>query len=95
MVVTGSIRFGDKQYNNKDIDPFEYSYHHQKPITIDVTNAIKYLGQRLDPIQDAAMGLIGNTIIAFPPKFPSAFSLFNKSWKPNILRICSLTFTRN
>jgi len=73
MVVTGSIRFGDKQYNNKDIDPFEYSYHHQKPITIDVTNAIKYLGQRLDPIQDAAMGLIGNTIIAFPPKFPSAF----------------------
>ena len=72
-VLTGAVRFGDTYYNDPDGDPLGYSYRHQIPITMEVSKAVKYLGDKLDPIQSEVEGLPGKTILAAPPKFTTAF----------------------
>lgn len=72
-VLTGAVRFGDTYYNNPDGDPLGYSYRHQIPIAMEVSKAVKYLGDKLDPIQSEVEGLPGKTILAASPKFPPAF----------------------
>lgn len=72
-VFTGAIRFGDTYYNDSDGDPIDYAYRHQLPITMEVSNAVKYLGDKPDPAPSEVDQLQGNVLIAIPPKFPPAF----------------------
>ncbi len=70
--LTGSVRIGDHYFNNANDDPLQYSFRHQLPITIEVSDAVKYLGEVLDPRQDEVKCLVGNTVTAHPPEFPPA-----------------------
>lgn len=70
LQITGNVKLGDA-YNKGD--PFDYSYRHQIPIQMEVKEAKKLLGDILDPDQNEAKDLIGNTITIYPPKFPPQF----------------------
>lgn len=72
-VFTGIVRFGETYYTNFDKDPLDYAYRHQLPMTMEVSKAVKYLGDIPDPIQSEVEGLAGKAILAVPPKFPPAF----------------------
>ncbi len=72
-VLTGAVRFGDQYFNDPDGDPLDYSYRHQLPMTMEVSKALKLLGEKPDPLQDEAAVLVGNTMTAMPPEFPPAF----------------------
>ena len=67
LQITGNVKLGNT-YNKGD--PFDYSYRHQIPIQMEVKEATKLLGDILDPDQNEAKDLIGNTITMYPPKFP-------------------------
>ena len=69
---TGAIRFGNQYYNDPKGNPLDYSYRHQIPITMEVSKALKLLGERPDPNQTEAEELIGGIITAIPPEFPPA-----------------------
>lgn len=71
--LAGSIRIGDKSVSELKCDVLDYSYRHQAPIIVEVTEAVKLLGEKPDPIQHEAEDLIGKTVIAKPPEFPPAF----------------------
>lgn len=73
IVLTGSVKFGDQYYSDPNGNPLNYAYRHQIPITMEVSKAIKLLGEEPDPSQDEVAVLKGNTVIAMPPKFPPAF----------------------
>ena len=73
FVLTGAVRFGDWYYNDPNGDPLDYAYRHQIPITMEVSQATKLLGEKPDPRQDEVAVLEGNTVIATPPEFPPAF----------------------
>jgi hypothetical protein len=70
--LSGTIKVGNKSYSELNCDVLDYSYRHQAPIMIAVSDAIQILGDREDPIQDWAKELIGQTVFAKPPEFPSA-----------------------
>lgn len=72
-VFTGAVRFGDTYYNEPDGDPMDYAYRHQLPITMEVSKAVKYLGNKPDPVQSEVEPFQGNILLAIPPKFPPAF----------------------
>lgn len=72
-VLTGAVRFGNTYYTDSDKDPLDYAYRHQLPITMEVSKAVKYLGDIPDPIQSEVEGLSGKVVLAVPPKFPPAF----------------------
>ncbi|MCM1148890.1 MAG: hypothetical protein NC319_02220 [Butyricicoccus sp.] len=72
-VLTGTMRFGDTYYTNSDESPLNYAYRHQLPIIMEVSKAVKYLGDIPDPIQSEAEKLTGKEILALPPEFPPAF----------------------
>lgn len=72
-VFTGAVRFGETYYTNFDKDPLDYAYRHQLPMIMEVSKAVKYLGNIPDPVQSEVEGLAGNEILAVPPKFPPAF----------------------
>ena len=73
QVVSNSIKIGDKEISAIDTAVLKQSYCHQIPFTMRVTDAKKYLGDFLDPIQDEAKELIGKDIVLSPPEFPKAF----------------------
>lgn len=73
FVLTGAVRFGDHYYNDPNGDPLDYAYRHQLPFTMEVSKAIKLLGEKPDPRQDEVVVLEGSTVIATPPEFPPAF----------------------
>ncbi len=72
-VFTGPIHAGSKHFNNLNDDPLNYSYRHQLPIVMEVTEAKKYLGDVADPRQEEMKGVVGGTLVANPPEFPPAF----------------------
>jgi len=72
-VFTGAIRFGDTYYNDPNGDPLDYVYRHQLQIIMEVSSAIKYFGDKPDPVQTEAEYLQGKAILAVPPEFPPAF----------------------
>ena len=84
FVLTGEFRFDDQHYNAPNSDPLDYSYRHQIPFTMEVSKAIKLLGEKLDPRQDEVAVLEGNTVIVTPPEFPPAF--------PCAIKVCDKTF---
>ena len=73
FVLTGAVKIGGRYYNDSNGDPLNYAYRHQLPITMEVSKAIKLLGEKPDPRQDEATGLVGYTVLATPPEFPPAF----------------------
>ena len=54
-------------------DPFDYAYRHQLQLVMDVKQAIKYLGQRIDPLQTTAKLIEGDHLRIIPSEFPEAF----------------------
>ena len=67
----------------KNITPavINYANRHQLPIILNVSDAQKLLGRKLDPIQYEAEELIGREFILPPQPFPEAFACsisFNK-----------------
>lgn len=72
-VFTGPVKIGNQYYNNPNGNPLDYSYRHQIPITLEISKATKLLGEKPDPSQDEVADLEGQTLIASPPEFPSAF----------------------
>ena len=73
IVLNGNVNFDDNGINADVNDLWNYSYRHQLSFEIDVTDAVKYLGELTDPDQGEASEYIGKTIVAIPPHFPPAF----------------------
>ena len=73
IVLTGTVRFGDQYYNDPQSDPLDYAYRHQLPLIMEISKAIKFLGEKTDPVQDEATDYVGNMIVITPPEFPPAF----------------------
>ena len=73
FVLTGEIKIGGQHYDDPNGNPLNYAYRHQLPITMEVSKAIKLLGEKPDPRQDEVAGLVGSTVLATPPEFPPAF----------------------
>ena len=73
IILTGTVRFGNRYYNDANGNPLDYAYRHQISAVMEVTKAVKLLGSKTDPIQDETVGLIGQTVIVEPPHFPPAF----------------------
>lgn len=69
---TGSLKIGDRYFNDPNIDPIDYAYRHQLPITMEVTKAVRYLGNTIDPAQSDIKNLV--KLYANPPEFPPAFA---------------------
>lgn len=72
MEIKGEVFLKNKAPLKPGVNPFQYSYQHQIPISIKVFEARKLLGDTLDPVQKKAESLIGKTIVAIPPEFPPA-----------------------
>ncbi|MBE5860251.1 MAG: hypothetical protein E7301_09035 [Butyrivibrio sp.] len=73
MTVSGKVKMDLNNEDNDNFDPLDYSYRHQKPLMMEVSKAVKYLGDVIDPVQDDVKGIEGQTLIAYPPEFPPAF----------------------
>lgn len=69
---TGALKIGDKYFNDPNVDPFDYAYRHQLSITMEVTKAVRYLGDIIDPAQSDMKNLV--KLYANPPEFPPAFA---------------------
>lgn len=67
------IMLNGKYLNNFDYKIIDYANRHQLPITIDILEAKKYLGDIVDPIQHEADDLVGERIIVPPRPFAPAF----------------------
>ncbi len=72
-ITVSDIHLGEQAVQTITDDIFDRAYRHQLPIYIDVLNAVKYLGDTLDPIQTEAKEMIGAHAIIKPPEFPAAF----------------------
>lgn len=72
-VLTGTVRFDDQHYDDSIDEPLAYAYRHQIPMMMEISKAVKYLGNRPDPQQDEAIALNGNVALVTPPEFPPAF----------------------
>ena len=72
-ITPSAVRIGNQSIETIDKSVLDWAYRHQLPISIDVLNAKKYLGDVLDPIQSEAEELIGGQAIMKPPAFPPAF----------------------
>lgn len=89
LLLTGKVRCGDQSFENFHENPFDYAYRHQLSLIMDVSQAVQYLGEIKDPIQENASRFVGRTIIANPPEFPPAFPcsirIRNKSYFDYVL----------
>lgn len=72
IVLVGAVKIGGEYYNDIHGNPLNYAYRHQLPITMEVSKAIKLLGEKPDPSQTEVQGLVGNSVLATPPEFPRA-----------------------
>ena len=72
MNMRADIEVGENLYHNKNVDPFEYAYRHQKNMFVKVTDATKMLGNVKDPVQKEAEKLRGQSLMVKPKEFPKA-----------------------
>ena len=72
-ITDSTTKLGDNIIKDINKSVLEQSYRHQLPISINIKNACKYLGNIVDPSQSIAKKLIGSDIIINPPSFPPAF----------------------
>ena len=70
----GTIKFGNEFYNEQQGDPIDYSYRHQKPFSMEISDAVKYLGDIKAPDQAEVDRLKGKVVVGSPPEFPQAFA---------------------
>lgn len=84
LALKGTVRFGEKNYSDPSVNPFEYSYRHQLKLLLDVSDATQFLGRTPDPVQNEAIRLQGQTIAFTPPPFPPAF--------PCSIKVCDSIF---
>lgn len=73
LYFKGTIRVGDHYFNDATVNPMDYAYRHQLKLVMSISEAVKLLGNRPDPIQTEAAQFVGKDIIATPPEFPEAF----------------------
>lgn len=73
LVCKGILRVDGVEKISPDLDIIEYADRHQLAITVDITEARKYLGEMEDPIQDEADEIIGHTLVRQPKSFPPTF----------------------
>lgn len=69
---TGALKFGGEYFNDPNGDPVEYAYRHQLPMVMEVSKAVKYIGDMVDPAQDDIEKM--GELRADPPEFPPAFA---------------------
>lgn len=70
--ITGTLKIGGQYFNDPNGNPMDYAYRHQLSIVMEVTKAVRYLGDRIDPIQEDLKNL--TELRADPPPFPPAFA---------------------
>ena len=70
--ISGPIRIGNKHYAELSEELLDYSYRHQEPIFVNVTEARKLLGPYEDPVQHEAKELIGKEYPLPLKEFPPA-----------------------
>lgn len=73
QISASNVKLGDKPVQEVNNMILEQAYRHQIPITIDIQNACKLLGNVKDPIQREANKMKGMHAILTPPEFPPAF----------------------
>lgn len=73
MVLKGTVSAGDHFFDDATEDPMDFAYRHQLKLVMSVSEAVKLLGNRPDPIQTEATQFVGKSIVAVPPEFPEAF----------------------
>lgn len=73
LYFKGTIRVGDHYFNDATVNPMDYAYRHQLKLVMSISEAVKLLGNRPDPIQTEAARFVGKDIIATPPEFPESF----------------------
>lgn len=69
---TGALKIGGEYFNDPTGDPIDYAYRHQLPIMMEVSKAVRYLGDVIDPAQSDMQNL--KELHANPPEFPPAFA---------------------
>lgn len=69
----GYAKIGNQYINEFSSDIIDYADRHQLPITINVKDAQKLLGDIPDPAQYEAQKLIGKEVKIIPKPFPEAF----------------------
>lgn len=69
----GTIRAGNHYFSDATVNPMDYAYRHQLKLVMSISEAVKLLGNRPDPIQREAERFVGQNIVAIPPEFPEAF----------------------
>lgn len=69
---TGAMKIGGQYYNDPNGNPMDYAYRHQLPIVMEVSKAVGYLGDVIDPVQGDIDKLV--ELRANPPEFPPAFA---------------------
>ncbi|MCD8362906.1 MAG: hypothetical protein LUC98_08105, partial [Lachnospiraceae bacterium] len=71
--VKGTLKNDGICPNDAFANPLDYAYRKQQRFTIRISEATKWLGDILDPIQDEAQDFVGKEVQVIPPKFPPAF----------------------
>lgn len=71
--VRGKVKLGNKDCEQLNPEIIDYANRHQIPITINVLEAKKLLGDIPDPIQHEAEELMGKDVVIPPEPFPPAF----------------------
>ena len=72
--ISGPIRIGNKHYDELTEELLDYSYRHQEPIFVNVTEARKLLGPYEDPVQHEAEELVGKEYPLPLKEFPPAMA---------------------
>lgn len=77
LVGSGTILLGGKPVTEFSPDLIDYADRHQLPITMQISDAKKYLGDIEDPFQHEAEALIGQKFIRQPKEFepPKPYSI--------------------
>lgn len=71
--MLGTAKMDGKYLKQITPEIVDYAYRHQLPIILNIKEAKKLLGDRLDPIQHEAEALVGKDISLPPKPFPDAF----------------------
>ena len=68
-----TIRVENQNVSNFSSATIDYANRHQYPITINIKDAKKFLGDIVDPAQHEAEQLVGKNFVIKPVPFPAAF----------------------
>lgn len=69
----GTVRIGEKYVSEITPDLIHYVNRHQLPLVLNITQAQKLLGAKIDPVQHEADELVGKSLTIPPKPFRKAF----------------------